>query len=236
VTTNGTPLDTHAAREHIVADYDEITFSLDGVGPFNDAVRGAPGLYERLGANIVALNELAARRGRGPRVRVNTILMRDNLHELEALCRSLAAWGVHELTFNTLGGRERPDFYPDHRLLPEHSAWLRQALPGLRQRAAQLGLRIRGSAAYLDRIEHTARGQPLPAGDCAPGRAFLFIDEAGTIGPCSFTTADYGLPMSEVKTANDLRTLPARFAARRQTQPLPACSDCCCTEVWGKFD
>src|SRR5439155_21528508 len=100
---------------------DEVTVSVDGVGPVHDALRGAPGLFQKIAEGVRALRRLSESRGAGagPRLKVNTVLMRDNLDGFEALCTEVAGWGVAELTFNALGGNDRPEFYPQHRLCVE---------------------------------------------------------------------------------------------------------------------
>jgi len=235
-TTNGTALTSPAVRQHIIEDFDQLTLSLDGLGAVHDQLRDAPGLYDQLRVNVASLRELRARLGRGPRLRVNTILMRDNIHAFEDLCRTLAEWGVEELTFNALGGRDRPEFYPAHSLLPEQIEPFRQALPGIRERLARLGLAIYGGEGYLQRIDSAARGVRIPVHDCQPGRQFLFIDERGFISPCSFTTRGYGVHLSEIRTSRDLHHLPARFTEHKQKEVLAACLDCPSTQVFGKFD
>jgi len=233
VTTNGTAL-TSAARR-IVDDFDELTVSVDGIGGGHDELRGAPGLYDQLRASLTGLRELKAALGRGPRLRVNTILMRDNLRAFEDLCRAVAEWGVEELTFNALGGRERPEFYPDHGLRPEDVDWLCDALPGIRERAARLGLTILGGKQYLHRLASAAHGAAIPVHDCQPGQRFLFVDEGGHVAPCSFTVRGYGVHLSEIRTVEDLHRLPVRLAGRKRAEMLAPCYDCPSTQVFGKF-
>ncbi len=235
VTTNGIALESSDIRQHIIDNYDQITISVDGIGPAHDSARGAPGLYSQLGVNIKALAKFKAARGYGPLIRVNTILMCHTVYHLEELCHALAEWGVQELTFNALGGRDRPEFFPDNCLLPEQTCWLRQELPALRQRFAPLGLEICGSPQYLDRLHNLAQNIPAPVADCAPGRQFLFIDEHSLVGPCSFTTPGYSIPLAEIKKPSDLHNLPLQFGARLQQQTLPPCLNCLSTEVFGKF-
>jgi len=236
VTTNGAALNSPTVRQRLVEDFDELTISLDGLGAVHDQLRGAPGLFERLRANIAHLSALKAHVGYGPRLRVNTILMRDNIQDFEDLCRMLAEWGVEELTFNALGGRDRPEFYPAHRLLPEHIEWFRAALPAIRARLAQRGLTILGSEHYLNRITAWAHNLQSPISNCHPGQHFLFIDERGFVSPCSFTTRGYGLHLSEIRSPADLHQLPRLFAARQHQQMLTPCLDCPSTQVFGKFD
>ena len=235
VTTNGTRLDSARIRERIVNDYDQITISLDGVEDWHDSYRDAPGLYARLGATIRKLRQARADTGHGPLIRVSTILTRENLAGFEALCRDCAAWGVEELTFNPLGGQSRPDFYAGHCLLPEHISWFVQELPRLREQMAQMGLKICGGQDYSNRIVSSIRGIPVPVADCKPGVQFLFIDERGLVGPCSFTLHRYGYPLAGFKSVQDLVRLPARLAERKRSEMLTPCRDCLSTQVFGKF-
>lgn len=235
VTTNGTALDSEPVRRRIVEDFDQITVSVDGVGAVHDQCRGAPGLFAQLQDNVRRLWELKSILGRGPRIRVNTVLMRGTIHSFETLCRTMAEWGVEELTFNALGGRDRPEFYPDHGLRPEDVDWLCQALPGIRERAARLGLTLLGGDRYLDRLTAFAHNDRLPMTDCQPGQSFLFIDEGGFIAPCNYTVQGYGTHLSEIRTADDLHCLSTRFAERKRAEMLAPCYDCPSTQVFGKF-
>ena len=78
----------------------------------------------------------------GPRLRANVVLMRNTIADFEALCMELAGWGIAEITFNQLGGRDRPEFFPAHRLLPDDAAWLTSEIPRLRARLNGLGVQL----------------------------------------------------------------------------------------------
>lgn len=233
VTTNGTRLGDERVLALLAECYAQVTISVDGGPGFHDWVRGAPGLFERLRNSLLRLRERKTQTGMGPLIRINTVLMRSNLIGFGGLCEALAGWGVDEVTFNALGGVERGgEFYERERLLPEHLAWLRAELPGLRARLAERGLIIRGAARYLDRLEAAARSHPWPVADCEPGRSFLFIDQHSLVAPCSFTTRGYGAPLAEVRS---IAHLPQLMRERQQQQRLPACDDCRSTHVFGKF-
>src|SRR5688572_15304270 len=118
-TTNGTTLRRPAVREHLLAHYEELTVSVDGIGEVHDTLRGWPGGYHALRESMTLLAEAKRSRRRGPRLRANVVLMRQTIDGFERLCRELAGWGIEEITFNQLGGRDRPDFFPPHRLLAE---------------------------------------------------------------------------------------------------------------------
>lgn len=234
VTSNGLPLGSPAVRASLVADYAQLTVSVDGVGAVHDACRNSPGLFDRVRQGVSALRAEADAAGSPLLIKVNTILMRGNVAEFEALCREVAGWGVRELTFNQLGGNDRPEYYPANRLLPEQVDRFAGELPGVRERMGRLGLVIHGSDRYLHRLASTARGRRIPIDDCAPGAWFLFIDEQGRIGPCSFTAHGYGVPLEEIAGPEDLDRLPETFAERRRRRVAP-CEDCHSTQVFDKF-
>ena len=236
LTTNGWQLDRPGLLEHLAETYAEITVSVDGPPAMHDTGRGAAGLHERLRAAVTTLREIRQRRGRGPRLRANTVLMRSNLRSFEALCEQLADWSIEDVTFNPLGGQPPGPYYASERLQPEDAAWLRGELPGLRQRLLARGLRVLGSARYLGRVSNAAAGVPVPVADCHPGADFLFVDTQGRVSPCSFASAEYGVPCAELRNATDVAQMPVRFAAGRQLELAAACHDCPSTQVFGKFE
>ena len=237
-TTNGTTLHRANVQRQIQETFSELTLSVDGPAAFHDSVRGAPGNWAQLQRATRALadarDELGVK-GRPLRLRANTVLMHNNLPMFAALCHTLADWGVVEITFNQLGGRDRPEFFPSHRLRPEDAAQLAALVPPLRDALAQRGVKLCGSAAYLKRIEASVHNQRIEVTDCAPGERFLFLDESGRLAPCSFSLDEWSVPMAELSSADDLVALPQRFAALRQHQSALACSDCPSTQVFPKF-
>lgn len=96
-------------------------------------------------------------------------------------------------------------------------------------------IRVQDSAAYRARQLDRLCGRPRPVADCAPGRDFVFIDEHGRIGPCSFTLDRHGLDLAEVDNLAALDALAARLGARRAAAPDPTCADCPSTQVFGKY-
>ncbi len=236
VTTNGVSLGRPAVRELLLDCFDELTLSIDGVGAVHDGLRGWPGGFELLSTALRDIVHEKESRGKGPLVRVNTVLMRDNVREFPALCRALADLGVQEVTFNRLGGRDRPEFFQIHRLLPADLERLTEGLPALRCELAARGLAILGADAYLERLMSLERGERVAVRDCEPGRRFLFVDERGRIAPCSFTLEAYGEKAAEPsQPARDFVELPRRFLARQQSERAGACDDCASTRVFEKF-
>jgi MoaA/NifB/PqqE/SkfB family radical SAM enzyme len=236
VTTNGVTLSRAATRELLLECFDEVTLSIDGLGAMHDNLRAWPDGFARLTAGLTALRRDKALRGRGPLIRVNTVLMRENIEQFPDLCRALAGLGVQQLSFNRLGGRDRPDFFAAHRLTPEQLGRLAAELPALRRELATQGLSLLGAPGYLERLASLERGQAVAIGDCEPGRRFLFVDEHGRLAPCSFTLDEYGEPAADVAaSAGDVLQLPRRFLARQHAARATACDDCASTHVFEKF-
>lgn len=232
-TTNGTALASPAVRAQVLAHFAELTVSVDAFAPVHDALRGWPGGWRQLQEVLATL--VARRRERPLKLRANVVLMRETLPTFGELCETLADWGIDEITFNALGGRDRPQFFPAHRLHPADAAALSELLPGLRSRLVARGVRLCGASEYLGRIMASARDEHLPVDDCAPGKGFLFVDEYGNISPCSFTTDGFGASINEIRSADDLAALAAHFSDRRAKAPAEVCGDCPSTQVFSKF-
>lgn len=232
-TTNGTGLQRPDLRAGLLASFAELTVSVDGMADFHDRLRGGRGTWARLRAGVIALR--AARDAATPRLRANVVLMRDNLAGFAELCLELADWGIDEITFNQLGGRDRPEFFPAHSLRPADVEALCALLPSLRARLDERGVRLCAGDAYLRRLAASAAQVPLPVHDCAPGERFLFIDEAGRIAPCSFTSDVYGVPVSAIADGRDLAGLASGWRHARSSARAAVCDDCPSTHVFEKF-
>lgn len=235
-TTNGTALHQPSVREHLIEYYRELTVSVDAIGEKHDILRGAPGLFSRVRGGMRLLARERDLREAPLKLRVNVVLMRSTFDEFSLLCRELATWGVQEISFNALGGRDRPEFFARESLLPKQAELLRESIPALRRELADLGVGLLGSEAYLNRIVSSAYGHRLQVDDCNPGRTFLFIDELGRVAPCSFTSQEYGLKEGEFASAeNPVGALEMYFRAQRQLACAAACNDCPSTHVFTKF-
>ena len=231
-TTNGSTLHQPATVDAILESFCELTVSVDGLAAFHDNIRGRSGAWHRLRQSVRSLARKRDAMASALKLRCNVVLMHDNLEAFASLCRELVDWGIDEITFNQLGGRDRPEFYPTHRLQPRDVQTLRDLLPGLTEKLARSGVRLCASEPYLQRLHASAEGRAIDGGDCAPGEKLLFIDEFGRFAPCSFTSDNYGVPLPEVRS---FKALPARFRAARLEVPSPACKDCHATHVFSKF-
>ncbi|PJG46277.1 hypothetical protein CAF53_18960 [Sphingobium sp. LB126] len=236
LTTNGTRLCSPRVRAQLVRHYREITVSVDGVADFHDAMRGWWGAFDKLSQTLPAL--VAERDAAGARlkVRVNVVLMRDNIAAFPALCRVLAGWGVDEISFNQLGGRDRPEFYPGHRLRPDDVALLTRLVPPLRTELHRVGTVLVGGTSYLQRIADTVAGRSLPIADCRVAETFLFIDEAGRIAPCSFIPDHFDISIDDLHDPGDLDALPRQLRMHQRAHPAGDCADCPSTQQFEKFE
>jgi MoaA/NifB/PqqE/SkfB family radical SAM enzyme len=234
-TTNGTALGSRALRGAITRYFSELTISVDGPAAFHNEIREWPQGFEHLAAHVRSLVADRHSAGIGPRIRVNTVLMADNVKLFPRLCEELCEWGIEEISFNALGGNDRPDFHRRHQLQPQHVKWLESALPGLRRLLEPRGVRLVGGSAYLARLYASAVGERLTVSDCRAGEQFLFVTEDGVVSPCSFTTRHYGVPVAEIDSVAALRSLPIRFREMRRTASSAWCADCPSTQWFGKF-
>lgn len=230
-TTNGTQLHKSEIRDHIRRCYAELTFSVDGFSDFHDLMRGKMGLFDEVKTHIQHLAQEAP----NLKLRINTVLMRENFDAFPALCLEFARWGVQEITFNQLGGRDRPEFYPDHRLTVAQVQRLPEMAHQIQDAIRAMGAHLVFSPSYFKRISATARGEKLPILDCASGRFYLFVNAHGKTAPCIFTLDEYGKPIERIQSPADFEQLPFTFHREKMSQQAPACMDCPNTNVHGKF-
>ena len=236
-TTNGTALASEKVRAHVLDCYDELTVSVDGLGEAHDQMRGWRGGFAQL-SRVVPLLAAGRHRSSQPRLRANVVLMRDNVASFADLCLELATWGIDEITFNQLGGNDRPDFWAEHRLAPNDVDRLAGGLPELRRALASRGVALRGGDRYVERIRSSAAGRHLPVQDCGPGERFLFVSEQGMVSPCSFTEDSFGVSIEELTSGDHVAGLPTRFGLARagRRASITACDDCPSTQVFAKFE
>lgn len=234
VTTNGTTLGSSQSRTRVLDLFDELTVSIDGLGERHDQLRAWPGGFAHLERVLTRLVAERDARGSHLRVRVNTVVMRDNVDQLRALCHRLAGWGVDEITWNQLGGNDRPEFFAAHRLRAPDVARLADVVGRLRSELPS-GVRLGGDAAYLDRVRASSKDEAIAVRGCQIERTFLYVSIDGVVSPCSFTNRDLGEPLENLGSAERLLTLPARLAERRDAIAPRACTDCHSTQQFGKF-
>ena len=235
LTTNGTTLGSGAVRARLVDQFDEVTISVDAIGHRHEALRGWKGGFAKLARWVPQLAAQARAKDSALRLRANVVLMRDTLPEFEDLCVRLADWGIQQITFNQLGGRDRPEFFPENKLSIEDVARLKQLLPKLRFRLRARGVELLGGDPYVGRIADSAADLPLKIGACTVANNFLFIDEKGAIAPCAFVDDYFKVTTRDIQTVKDLADLPDRINAAQHRCPAEACANCMSTQQFSKF-
>ncbi|MCU0429195.1 MAG: radical SAM protein [Cytophagaceae bacterium] len=228
-TTNGTPLQESFVRKQIAEHFYELTLSIDGLASFHDEMRGRKGLFDFLKHTLALLRNEAPRL----RIRVNVVLMRSNFEMFPLLCQELHQWGIQEVTINQLGGRDRPEFYPENRLLQEQVKKLPAMVQELRKAYPLLPLVF--NDAYYRRFYASATDQKIPVEECYPGRSYFFVDVEGRMAPCPYTCQEYGHKIERLQTSLDMDQLPLQFSQKRALEKASYCLDCPCTNVHGKF-
>lgn len=233
VTTNGLALHNQEIRAAALNLFEQITISIDGLAAQHDHLRQRPGMFARLQQ---ILKRLCLERDPSKTLlRVNTVLTRDNVATFSDFCATMAQWGFDELTFNPLGGNDRPEFFPKNRLTPEHVIQFEEQLSAIRETYQSKGLKICGSRSYLQRMLATAQGRSIEVSECWPGEDFLFVDEIGQISPCSFTAGQFDTNVSDPDSF-PFDQLVERFRATRRTCRPAACLDCHANHLYAKFN
>ncbi len=232
-TTNGLALENPRIATQVAQCMDEITFSIDGESQAHDLLRAMPGLHHRL--ERIVRSFINRRADRKPLVRVNSVLTRHNIGQFESFAHQMADWGVDQLTFNQLGGNDRPDFYPHNRLLETQVKSFREAFPRWQSDLRRRGLDLLGSDGYLHRIECTSRNEAIAIDDCSPADGFLFVDESGRASPCSFTSDSLGVAIDTLTSATAIESLTEHWRQHRKQSRPKVCDDCHATHLHSKF-
>lgn len=234
-TTNGTTLGSSVVRRHLLDHYSELTLSIDSADEAHDAIRRSPGLFRALRENVSAVAKARCTSDRFLKLRANTVLLRSTIDQFPELARELAAWGVDELTFNLLGGRDRPEYFPENRPLPSQFSRFAERFADLRAELAPQGLLISGGKSYMDRLNSAVHDISRPVTDCRPGERYLFIDEQGSVSPCSFTSGTLAVSVTDLRNTADVAALPAHFSHARSVSRPGVCDNCPSTQVFEKF-
>jgi MoaA/NifB/PqqE/SkfB family radical SAM enzyme len=98
ITTNGSLLDTLFLEKIINDGVDEITFSLDAVGKIHDSIRRMPGLSQHIERTICYIR----RKYPSIKVKINTVIMKNNYKEITRLINWADKIGVYSVTLHNL--------------------------------------------------------------------------------------------------------------------------------------
>ena len=86
--TKGDLLTVEKAEELFSAGLDQISVSVDFIGPKHDSYRGIPGLWEHLSCLLPELGKIS------DNILLNTIIMEDNLDEIVDIAHRARDWGI----------------------------------------------------------------------------------------------------------------------------------------------
>jgi radical SAM protein with 4Fe4S-binding SPASM domain len=99
--TNGSLLNRRRAEALVRAGLAQLDLSLDaGRADLHDAIRGVPGTWQRAVDGLQAVRSAAGRLGRRVTVRVNAVVMRQNVLDLPKLVSQAVSLGVDQVVFN----------------------------------------------------------------------------------------------------------------------------------------
>ena len=207
--TNGWFVNETVARDILRAGLQEISVSIDYRDPAkHDAQRDHPGAWQRAVRALELLHR--ARTDRRNRVHMISVLMDDNLDEIEGLlqlCRDLGVTYMISLYSGSRGTR-------------------RVCRPNTRVSARLLDLKARypefvSLTSYLERFDEAIAAGGI--GDCQTGRVLMNIDHRGDVARCVDTVER---PIGNI-LRDDARTIAHRLQELRDTQPCAKCWTSC---------
>lgn len=203
--TNGWHVDGARAREVMSAGLQEVSVSVDYRDPArHDAQRGRPGSWER----AIAALELLRRTRADPRQRVHmiSVLMDDNLEEVEPLVKLARELGVtYMLSLYSYNRGQKP------RRAPE--AAVTRRLLELKERYPEFVT----LTTYLEKLDRAIAEGGI--GDCRAGQLLLNIDPRGNVARC---TERLDSPVGNI-LRDDIALLRRRLLDATRAQ---ACREC----------
>ncbi|HZS11052.1 MAG TPA: radical SAM protein [Nitrospirales bacterium] len=246
ITTNGTrigPKDWDVLDEarHLTG----VGFSLDGLGPVHDAVRGE-GTYDTIVGNI----QKATQRYR---TYVSFVMMEENYRQIPEFARTVASWGVHEIGFvhemyclaqDMAATRRRLGWtgINDVMMTVKERDWTKDAfqeLLGILERMPSQEKKYH----FVSALEPPLPPETFPAlyeGTIRTRHRLycreltnLYLDPAGNVVQCSFLRHAFGnvidQPVQQIWNSDGMREFRKTLLAGNL---LPVCRRCCKLAVW----
>jgi MoaA/NifB/PqqE/SkfB family radical SAM enzyme len=207
--TNGWLVDETAARDILRAGLQEISVSVDYADPArHDAQRGCAGAWERAVRALELFHK--HRPDRRNRVHMISVLMDDNLDEVEPLIRLCREMGItYMLTLYSWNRGTKARRLPD-RSVSEHLLGLKRKYP-----------EFVTLTSYLERLDQAISEGGV--GDCRTGRLLMNIDHRGNVARC---TERLDEPVGNLLT-EDVQTIRRRLWHAADTQPCAQCWTSC---------
>ena len=207
--TNGWFVDAQVARDILKAGLQEISVSVDYADPRkHDAQRGREGAWDRAIAALDLLNR--HRPDRRNRVHMITVLMDDNLEDVEPLIRLSRELGVTYMVnlYSWNRGTKR-------RRLP-HETVTAHLLDLKRKYREFVTL-----TTYIEHLDQAIREGGV--GKCRTGRLLMNIDTRGNVARCTETLDE---PVGNILT-DPIFTIRSRLWKVQREQPCAQCWTSC---------
>jgi MoaA/NifB/PqqE/SkfB family radical SAM enzyme len=207
--TNGWFVNESLAKDLSGAGLQEISVSVDYANPGkHDAQRGMKGSWERAIRALELLNR--HRTSRTNRVHMITVLMDDNLDEIEPLIQLARDLGVTYMV----------------NLYSWNRGTKARRLPGQSVTARLLDLKRKykefiSLTSYLEHMDQAIADGGI--GDCQTGKLLMNIDSKGNVARCTETLDE---PVGNI-LAEDARTIYAKLLERQRTRDCAACWTSC---------
>ena len=221
MTSGGRGIDDRLAAQAKLAGLAGVSISLDGLAATHDRLRGVAGSHAR------ALGALAALRGAGIPVTVNSQINRLSMPELPALLELIAAHSAHSWQIQLTVPMGRAADEPEVLLQPYDLLELFPLLSQLAERCKALGVRLLpgNNVGYFGPHESKLRGYMLDghAASCMAGQLTLGIEADGTIKGCpSLPTAAWAGGNVRDASLQDIweRAAPLRYTRDRTVEDL----------------
>lgn len=207
--TNGWFVNEDLAKDILRAGLQEISVSIDYRDPArHDAQRGRPGAWDRAVRALELLNR--HRPDRRNRVHMISVLMDDNLEEIEPLIQLSRDLGVTYMAnlYSSNRGIKTPR-------LPAGDVTNR--LLDLKARYPEFVT----LTTYIERLDQAIAAGGI--GDCQTGRLLMNIDNRGNVTRCTETLDE---PVGNILT-DDIQDIRRRLATVQRTQPCAKCWTSC---------
>jgi radical SAM protein with 4Fe4S-binding SPASM domain len=238
VFTNGTLIDNQAVAKVFSHQIDKIIFSIDGMGPVHDSIRGVPGVFEKAIRTLTHIvSERKKRRASKPEIDIHMTLLKENigaLSELNDFCKELGVnFSFQPYSESNELAVKRTSLdrgsIDSKRYLP-HNESLRfseENVAQLKEELARLPLSFYRKLLISFSDEEIKQGL-MPVRKCYITRNFMMVDPYGNVFPCtnldSYIAGNIReLSLSEIwqgKSYTDLRK-------RLLKNLLPVCAYCC---------
>jgi len=233
--TNGTLLSPRIIDVMLETGVTQVCLSIDGATreTFESIRRGAS--FDRVVGNVLRLNDAKRARGsRLPVLRLNAVMMRSNVFEMEALVEFAASLEMEEINFCHMVAYAGLDMETESlSTIPE--AW-NQMLPLALARARELGIRVVAHPPLFGPPEDATTGTVRPIADDLPRPYCLFpffhvsMNAGGHVLACPFAHGEPAYGQLQPGESLEQIWFNDAFTALRERilahDPPPMCQRC----------